>query len=108
MGMDGWSSKTCERSGGSSSSQARHESTRACTGWQRQLRTAWCNSGCSADRAAHSPPRPTLALWLSRAAVQMATWVKRTFGLKPALERARKERREQRVNERTTQVDGMF
>ncbi len=41
------------------------------------------------------------------AAVQLATWVKRTFALKPALESIRKHRGEQRQL-RTSQVDDMY
>ena len=40
-------------------------------------------------------------------AVQLATWVKKTFALKPALERARKERAEQRAQQ-NAQVDAMY
>ena len=42
-------------------------------------------------------------------AVRAATWVKKTFGLKPALERIRKERAQFRDgNPRTEQVDSMY
>ncbi len=41
-------------------------------------------------------------------AVRVATWIKRTFGLKPALEQARKHRKEQRAGALSTQVDGMY
>jgi hypothetical protein len=39
--------------------------------------------------------------------VQAATWIKKTFALKPALNRARKERGEQRP-EANAQVDRMY
>lgn len=40
-------------------------------------------------------------------AVQVATWMKKTFALKPALERARKQRADQRLS-RNNQIDTMF
>ena len=41
--------------------------------------------------------------------VQAATWIKKTFALKPALARARKARAEQRPEgASTSQVDGMY
>lgn len=42
-------------------------------------------------------------------AVRVATWIKKTFALKPALAHIRKARAEQRAgNEPTTQVDRMY
>ena len=40
-------------------------------------------------------------------AVQLATWIKRQFGLKPALNRIRKQRAEQRP-EKTEQIEYMY
>ncbi len=40
-------------------------------------------------------------------AVQAATWVKRTFALKPALNQIRKDRAEQRQTQ-SSQVDTMY
>ncbi len=40
-------------------------------------------------------------------AVQLATWVKKTFALRPALNRIRRQRPEQRDHQ-SDQVDGMF
>ena len=55
--------------------------------------------------------RPRCGLGLtppgSFCAVQAATWVKRTFALRPALNNIRKQRAEQRQF-KTSQVDDMF
>ena len=40
-------------------------------------------------------------------AVAVATWVKKTFALRPALNRIRRQRAEQRQHQ-SDQVDGMF
>ncbi|KAK9824064.1 hypothetical protein WJX72_007493 [[Myrmecia] bisecta] len=40
--------------------------------------------------------------------VQVGTWIKKTFGLKPAVATARKQRAEQRPVQSTKQVDGMY
>ena len=46
---------------------------------------------------------------LNSSAVQVATFLKRQFGLKPALRRIRKQRAEHRPEgARTTQVDRMY
>jgi hypothetical protein len=64
-------------------------------------------------RTARRTPRrrhrsPCLALPPPRdPAVQLATWVKKTFALKPALEKARKQRATHR-GERTAQIDNMY
>jgi hypothetical protein len=72
---------------------------------RRQPSLTALRSSCAA-----CPPLPLTSpppCLLRRAAVQVATWFKRQFALKPALERARKERGEQRLA-RTTQVDTML
>ncbi|GAB4818254.1 hypothetical protein N2152v2_005300 [Parachlorella kessleri] len=50
----------------------------------------------------------TLVPQIRTVEVQLATWVKKQFALKPALSQSRKERAEQRPGTRTTQVDTMF
>lgn len=50
----------------------------------------------------------TLVPQIRTVEVQLATWIKKTFALKPALDRARKERAEQRGGQKTSQVDTMY
>ncbi|KAL4425273.1 hypothetical protein ABPG75_009289 [Micractinium tetrahymenae] len=50
----------------------------------------------------------TLVPQIRTVEVQIATWMKKTFGLKPALARARKERAEQRAGQLNSQVDMMY
>lgn len=49
----------------------------------------------------------TLVPQIRTVEVQLATWVKKTFGLKPALDNIRKQRAEHRVAP-SSQVDDMF
>lgn len=49
----------------------------------------------------------TLVPQIRTVEVQVATWMKKTFALKPALERARKQRADQRLS-RNNQIDTMF
>lgn len=50
----------------------------------------------------------TLVAQIRTVEVQVATWVKKNLVLKPAIERARKQRIEQRATHRTKQIDNMF
>lgn len=51
----------------------------------------------------------TLVPQIRTVEVQVATWIKRTFALKPALEDIRKQRAQQRAGPfKTSQVDDMF
>ena len=50
---------------------------------------------------------PLLTLPVRGSAVQLATWVKKTFALRPALNRIRRQRPEQRDHQ-SDQVEGMF